>query len=182
MIDFIKYEIKDYDVQYLEQNQFIDFIDEINVSTGEIGTYKIGRYKGLKIVIYYPTEANPFNRITLSGSLHKYWNNGKHNYNDFGIKEIEMVIDDLIKKFRFYPQNCIIKSIEIGLNITPPVTTKTILGGCILLKTTPFEPNTFKKRGNYLQATKQQYIIKVYDKKLHYEKKGYPITEELLRF
>lgn len=182
MIDFVKYEIKDYDAQRLEENQFVDFIDEVNASTGEIGAYKVGRFKGLKIVIYYPTETNPYSRVTLAGSLHKYWNDGKHNYNDFGIKEIKEVNTDLIEKFGFYPKNCIIRSIEIGINITPPIITKTVLNGCILHKTTPFEPNTFKKRGNYLQASKQQYIIKIYDKKLHYERNGYDKTDELLRF
>ena len=182
MIDFVKCEIQNCNTKRLEQNQYLDFIDEVNASTGELGKYKVGRYKGLKFVIYYPTTTNPFNRVTVAGSLHKYWNDGKHNFNDFGIEQIEAVLKDLERKFSFHPQNCILKSIEIGVNITPPTKTETVLSGCILHKTIPFEPNTYTRKGNFVQARKQQYIIKVYDKKMQYQENGYNGTAELLRF
>ena len=45
--------------------------------------YRQAFYKGLEFKIYDITKSTPYNRITIEGSLHKYWNNGAHNFNDF---------------------------------------------------------------------------------------------------
>jgi hypothetical protein len=58
--------------------------------------------------------------ITLSGSLHKYWNSGAHNYNDFN-SEAFYGFERLKEKFKY--RQCILKCLEIGINIIPPIPT-----------------------------------------------------------
>ena len=102
MIDFVKIIIKDLPKSILEANKLLDFYDNINIATGEIKTinkagnkispFKKAEYKSLEFKIY---ESG---LITLSGSLHKYWNEGKHNFNDFNLEAVLLVLQDLNTK------------------------------------------------------------------------------------
>ena len=182
MTDYVSYEIKNCDPDILEDNEYVRFFDAIVLKTGEYGSYKRGYYKGLKFTIYYITEKTNYRRVTIAGSLHKYWNNGIHNYNDFGMKELVLVLKDIYQKFNIHPRNCILRSIEIGVNLIVPTLTKTVLENCILHKTKPFEPNTYRGKGYLIQNSKSHYLIKIYDKKLDSKEKGYSSNKELMRF
>lgn len=186
MIDYLKIIIKDVNPAILEANPLLDFYDNINLSTGEIKTinrhgqriepFKNALYKGLEFKIYNNGT------ITLSGSLHKYWNNGSHNYNDFDFNAFTAVLSDLKSKFDIQYQNCILKCLEVGINIIPPIPTNQILDYCFLHKTKPFESKFNSDEGNYKQVQHSQYIIKIYNKALHYKSKGFDIQTEILRF
>ena len=170
----------------LETNPLLDFYDTINLTTGEMKTTnrngnkvtpsKNASYKGLEFKIY------DTGTITLSGSLHKYWNDGAHNYNDFNNEEVLFILSDLNTKFDIDPSKCILKCVEIGINITPPVPTNEILDNCLLHKTKPFEYQKNSDEGKYKQVQHSQYIIKIYNKALHYKSKGFKIKEEIMRF
>ena len=170
----------------LEINPLLDFYDTINLTTGEMKTTnrngnkvtpsKNASYKGLEFKIY------DTGTITLSGSLHKYWNDGAHNYNDFNNEEVLFILSDLNTKFDIDPSKCILKCVEIGINITPPVPTNEILDNCLLHKTKPFEYQKNSDEGKYKQVQHSQYIIKIYNKALHYKSKGFKIKEEIMRF
>lgn len=170
----------------LESNTLLDFYDNINLITGEIkATNKHGNkvtpsknatYKGLEFKIYQTGT------ITLSGSLHKYWNDGAHNYNDFNYEAVLFVLSDLHKKFGIDPNKCILKCVEIGINITPPIPTNEILDNCLLHKTKPFEYQINSDEGKYKQVQHFQYIIKIYNKTLHYQSKGFKVRPEIMRF
>jgi hypothetical protein len=149
LIDFIKIIIKDFNPAILEANPLLDFFDNINLSTGEIKTtnrqgnkvtpYKSANYRGLEFKIY------DSGTVTLSGSLHKYWNSGAHNFNDFNFEAFLCVLNDLKTKFTLVLDNCILKCLEIGINIIPPIPTNHILDYCFLHKTNPFE---YQKNSN----------------------------------
>lgn len=170
----------------LEINPLLDFYDTINLTTGQMKTTnrngnkvtpsKNASYKGLEFKIY------DTGTITLSGSLHKYWNNGAHNYNDFNNEAVLFVLNDLNSKFDIDPNKCILKCLEIGINITPPVPTNEILDNCLLHKTKPFEYQINSDEGKYKQVQHSQYIIKIYNKALHYKSKGFKIKDEIMRF
>ena len=157
----------------LEANPLLDFYDNINLSTGEIKTtnkigdkitpYKNAFYNGLEFRIY------DTGTITLAGSLHKYWNNGAHNYNDFNLDALNSILKDLNTKFGIVPENCILKCLEIGINVVPPMPTNEILNYCFLHKTLPFEYKHNSDEGRYKQVQHSQYIIKIYNKALHYK-------------
>lgn len=187
LVDFIKILIKELNPQSLEaNNQYLDFFEKLNLTTGEILTknrtgqkvtpYKNAFYKNLEFKIY------DTGTITMEGSLHKYWNNGEHNYNDFNEEAFCFVINDLQTKFNIDFSKCRILCIEIGLNIKPPKPTNEILEYCFLHKTKPFEFQKNSNEGKYKQCEHTQYIIKIYNKALHYSSKGFNINTEIMRF
>lgn len=53
----------------------------------------------------------------VSGSIHKYFNDGVHNYNDFTISDYMKALDDLSKVLNVNPEIIRIGRIEIGVNI-----------------------------------------------------------------
>jgi len=170
----------------LEVNPLLDFYDTINLTTGQMKTTnrngnkvtpsKNASYKGLEFKIY------DTGTITLSGSLHKYWNDGAHNYNDFNNEAVLFVLSDLNTKFDIDPNKCILKCLEVGINIIPPIPTNEILDNCLLHKTKPFEYQINSDEGKYKQVQLSQYIIKIYNKALHYKSKGFKIKTEIMRF
>jgi hypothetical protein len=186
LIDFIKIIIKELTPAILEANTtLLEFQSNVNESTGEImrtnrkgepiTSYKNAFYNGLEFRIY------DTGLITLSGSLHKYWNSGAHNYNDFNFEAFLYVLNDLKHKFNITPENCILKCLEIGINIIPPIPTNQFLDYCFLHKTKPFEYQKNSDEGKYKQVQHSQYIIKIYNKALHY-KKNFDIKTEIMRF
>ncbi len=182
LIDFIKYELKDVRPEILAANSLLEFETKVNQRTGELGVYSHAFYKGLEFKIFEPTRANPEGRITIEGSLHKYWNNGGHNFNDFALIHIYAVLEDLKVKFQITPKNCFIKQIEIGVNILPPYPTKTVLNCCILHKTERFKWTYTNDEGNYIQVQHGNYYVKIYDKQKHYQNKGFNVPNPVMRF
>jgi len=196
LIDFIKILVKDPPPAIFEANPLLLF-EQRNVSNEGVlfpildknriqkkdtqgnllyGTpYKIAFFQGLKFTIY---ESG---RITMEGSLHKYWNNGAHNYNDFDRQAILDVLQDLKIKFGVVPAQCILKRLEIGVNITPPIPTNEILDKCLLHKNKPFEDKINSDEGRYKQAQHCQYMLKTYNKAQHYISKGFEISGEIMR-
>lgn len=186
LIDFIKILVKDLHPSILEENPLLDFYDNINLSTGEI---KTTNYKGQKITPYKNAFYNGLEfkiyengTIIINGSLHKHYNSGAHNFNDFNFCAYLGVLNDLKQTFSIDLSNCILKCLEIGLNITPPKPTNEILSHCFLHKTKNFEYRINSDEGKYKQCKHEQYIIKIYNKALHYKSKGFKINTEILRF
>ena len=185
LTDYIKTIIKNLNPAILEANPLLDFYDTVNLTTGQIKTTnrqgqkvtpsKNATYNGLEFKIY------DSGTITLAGSLHKYWNNGAHNYNNFNNEEVLWVLRDLKKKFDIEPEQCVLKCLEIGINIIPPIHTNEIIDNCFLHKTKTFEHKHNSDEGNYKQWKHSQYIIKLYNKSLQY-KKHFDIETEIMRF
>ncbi len=151
-----------------------------------MGKYQNAYFKGLEFKIYEPTKSYSQRRITLEGSLHKYWNGGGHNYNDFGIVQLNEVLRELKELFEIDPANCLLKVLEIGVNIQPPVSTKLILQYCLLHKTKILKSVFTRDEGTYLQGGEidmrnKRHLLKLYDKRKHYEAKGFVIGRDILR-
>lgn len=184
LIDFIKIIIQNLDPSILEAR--LQFFDSMNITTGEIRTtnrqgqritpYKNAFYNGLEFKIY------DTGTITVTGSLHKYWNSGAHNFNDFSYQSFLSVVQELNTKFEIKAENCIIKCLEIGVNVVPPIQTNDFLDYCFLHKTKPFEYQKNSDEGKYKQVQHSQYLIKIYNKALHYTSQGFKINSEILRF
>lgn len=197
LVDFIKIIIKELNPAILEANPLLMF-EQRNISNegflfpvldknkehakdkdGKLlykKPYKNAFYNGLEFKIY------DSGLIELSGSLHKYWNSGAHNYNDFNLNAFLWVLSDLKHKFNITPEQCILKCLEIGVNIIPPISTNLFLDYCFLHKTKPFEYQNNSDEGKYKQVQHSQYIIKIYNKALHYKSKGFEIMGEIMRF
>ena len=120
--------------------------------------------------------------IELAGSLHKYYNAGKHNYNQFGIKEAEIALKQLIEACGLNLFDFKVDSVEIGVNLMPPIPSDDIINNALMYKRKPFEAKYCTDEGNYRQATLSEYWVKFYNKRLHYKIQGYDIGHEILRF
>lgn len=182
MIDYAKFVITGINPNELLNNSLLNFFDKIERKTGLLGTYQQAKYKGLLFKIYYGNDANEwYSRITFEGSLHKFWNNGKHNYNDFGIKELLEVLEILKTKFGITPKNCYINQIEIGINLNVDFNVYDFLTCCIMHKTNRLKWHKTNSKGHYLLAEYQRYIFKLYDKATQYKNQKYKIENEILR-
>jgi hypothetical protein len=181
LIDFIKINVNNLDVNKLEVNSLLDFLLTVNTKPGEVNPYISAYYRGLEFKVYEPTQKTDYKRVTVEGSLHKYWNNGAHNFNDFGIVEVYIVVNDLYNKFKIETDNCTLRQLEIGVNINPPIITKQILKACLKHKTKDIKWVHTGDEGNYIQSVSQRHFIKIYDKKTHYQNKGFQIDNDIMR-
>ena len=94
MLDFVKILIRTpgFAAQIL-QNPIFDFILKVSDSTAEIKDGKEAKYNGLTIRGLHSGV------VLISGSLHKFKNNGLHNYDTFYLNEVIEVINHWQKLF-----------------------------------------------------------------------------------
>ena len=186
MIDFIKIwsYISSEEVSLLKKS--VDFMGSYNVTTGEsisrnrsgkeVSSYIEAEAKSMKIKLY------PNGRCEIAGSIHKYFNDGKHNFNYFGRKELSHALKELYKHLNINISEFRLSNIEIGVNITPPVDSDIIINNAFMYKNKVFENKFHSDEGNYKQAGLTEYIVKLYNKRKHYTNQGYVIDNETLRF
>lgn len=169
-IDFIKAKVIGLTPTHFDNNPLLEkpnsiFKDDILKKT-------IYKYKNLSIKIFENNE-----RIELSGSLHTFYNDGAHNYNDFNSGAFAAAIDRLYLDLGIKPENLYLVQLEWGYNIKPPVETNYILDSLIqhksVNKTVCID---CKYDGKYTQFKHSAKILKIYNKGMHF-KLGY----ELLR-
>lgn len=172
MIDFIKIEVKNILPEAIEKHPLLDFIGIVKAEEPDnIIGIAFAYYKGLKFKVCPAKNGSDRKRIFIEGSLHKYWNKGEHNFNDFNVKSINEVIEDIYEKFSISPSNCILKQLEIGVNISPPDETNKIISNCLLHKTKELKWTYVPDEGQYKQVRHENYFIKIYNKQRHYQKK-----------
>jgi hypothetical protein len=128
-----------------------------------------GKYKDLSFVKKY-------GRIEFKGSIHKYFNGGLHNYNDFNVVDISSVVSEIEEKFEADIYDTELCNLEFGVNVVFPFPVSKVLDNLLVHKGEPF--NEDKKKGwHYYYCIHAQYIIKVYDKSLQFD-----LPNNVLRF
>jgi hypothetical protein len=184
-IDFIKSEIINFDVNILINNPLLNFTRAVNEDTGDLEISekimgrirlipRIAKHKDLTFKVY------DNHKIYLSGSLHKYFNEGLHNYNNFICDNYLMALKRLEIDFNITPENIRIQTLEYGINITPPIDTNTILKYCFVHGRNKLTDTIPYSKGRYKQAHYQKYVFKLYNKRLQYEK-DFKIDSEIFR-
>lgn len=180
-LDYGKFEIIDFNIEGFISNSFLHFTRHIDEDTGEIvpkytkdGTLKAPSrtavFKNM-IFVFYPES----NRLFLSGSLHTLSNNGQHNHNDFNLKAFLDVLSALKSLFGISPNQMKILQLEWALNVKTPIDTNTVIDHCLMHWWRKFEIKNDNKEGKYRQVEKKDYyLLKIYNKGLHY-KLGYDI-------
>lgn len=123
MIDFIKIVI--YDIKLIEliwNNSLLEFYEtkEKRISVDEVKTFSKKTYKNLIFEKFY-------NRIEISGSIHKFKNNGIHNANQFSIIDSINTIYQIKDLFNLDLSLCKIVNLEYGLNLIPDEDIKKII-------------------------------------------------------
>lgn len=184
MVDFIKGSIKGSTkkIHKILNNKNLEFIAEVNTKTGELSNRSKATYKGLTFIHVKPKKHINHEIVEIEGSLHKFWNDGKHNFNDFGINELYQVTEELYQEFEIEPKQILLKRVEIGVNINPNASTNKVLSSCLLHKTTELKSTYVCGEGNYKQAKYRDKVIKLYDKKIQYRTKYPNLVDEILRF
>ena len=186
MIDYIKLSSRLNNTQVDDLKKRIDFNGSYNESTGELESilpngkkvsYRTtGWTKNMKLELF------PNGYVELAGSLHKYYNDGKHNYNQFDRKEAEIALKRLIEATGLELPFFKVDSVEVGVNLMPPIPSDDIINNALIYKRRPFEAKHRNDEGNYRQVKLYEYLVKLYNKRLHYEIQGYDIGYEILRF
>lgn len=116
MIDFIKIKITD-DVliNKIWKNPLLEYDSKSEKRyNDEIKELIRRKYKNIYFTKFY-------NRLEISGSIHKYFNNQVHNANDFTIQQVKETINQLKKTFNLELEKCNIINLEYGVNIISPI-------------------------------------------------------------
>lgn len=165
MIDGVKIDVPNLSGVEWQENDLLDFFTYTNTNTGELkdGTLT-ARYNGLTFIVTQSNKAPNLKYCSLRGSLHKYYNKGETNANDFTIDQLKTVINDLREKFSIDPKTARLRNVEFGVNIRTPETAKAIINNLVAYNNNPFAD--FKVNGKKIGKGigKQRYKLKVYDK------------------
>lgn len=185
MIDAVKISTTRFDYETLVNQRNLNFQSKFNSHTGEIIYDEYGtmiekaKFKGLDIVIF--NNSSGIKTLLIHGSIHKFYNSGEHNYDDFKIEQIRDAINSLGEMFCFNPSDCRIHNLEIGVNIIPPTNTKTLLEGFLMHWGVRFKVIDIDD-AEYYRVKHANYYIKCYDKAKQYRAKGHNISNDIFRF
>ncbi|MBC7409683.1 MAG: hypothetical protein H7339_14955 [Arcicella sp.] len=170
MIDGIKiYDLKTNSDQ-LEVNPYLleDWTTTVQNADGVV-KYGLAEHFGLKFQIKH-------HKVRLQGSLHKYRNAGRHNYDDFTAVDVEKVVKELSERFEIDTKQTELNNVEFGVNVVLPFGVSVVLDNLIVYKGEPFI-KVVEEGMNYYQCKKTHFIIKIYDKG-----KQYKLPGNVLRF
>jgi hypothetical protein len=183
LIDYVKIRNNYVNKRHLLHNSGLEFTyDNVNTETGEIKLinskgqkvtpHQKAEYKGLKFKVY------DTGTVLIQGSLHKYYNDGKHNYNDFGENEVNEVVKEIDERFKINPNYSVLQNIELGVNLTDlPTQTNEVISSSLLHKTHLLRGDHNEKKYEH-----SQYTPKLYDKRLDALKDGYKLDKDILRY
>ena len=121
-----------------------------------MGNREEARYNGL---IISKSETS----CRLRGSIHKYFNGGEHNYNDFTLLDFVNALNDLCRTINIEPQTIRLTGFEIGVNLDVNNIDR-VLDSILLYNNA--EPT---KRKGITRFVFAEYEVKIYKKEL----KGY---------
>jgi hypothetical protein len=154
MIDFIQLELS------IKQN-FNEWFCSMGSGFDEIQTkrdkYHVRRFKNLVVEVYPKSKI-----IKVEGSLHRHFNNGTHNYNDFDRIALFDTVVEVCQILKITPQNAHIHGIEFGVNILTPFKPSYLLERLLSLNT-----ETAKKQNyffDFYEFDFSKYRFKIYNK------------------
>ena len=172
-IDFIKAQIVGMSVQDFTHNPLLQ--DPTSIYKGELLTKTIYSYKNLDIKIF---ENN--NRIEFSGSLHTFYNNGKHNHNDFSQSMFNTALVRLFECLGIHPVNLYLIHLEWGYNLDPMMQSNYIIDRLVQHKSVNKTVGIdCKSDGKYIEFKHTTMKLKIYNKGLHFKLKSEVLRIEI---
>ena len=169
MFDFIKTNINYLPVNYYDNNPLLDFETTVN-SNGEIIT-RIAEYQNLKFKITHEKY------IDINGSIHYYFNGGKHNHNNFSIPNVLDTIIELNNTFDINPILTPLHNLEFGVNIITEQRVNSLLNSIISYKGKEPRIEPHKGKGKLIRFEFDHYELKIYNKGAQFK-----LDENVLRF
>lgn len=160
--------INSYEYNELINNDALDFFQSSNVATGELHPFQTlnADYKALRFRLSPSTTKPNEYRFTIHGSIHKFYNDGLTNANDFtlhqyyeALKQVEALVKIPIERFK-------IENIEFGVNIKTQITARKLLTYIICDGWRRFAQLDAKdiKKGLQIGGKNSDSEIKIYDK------------------
>jgi hypothetical protein len=144
-------------IKKLLQDPTLEFEQKLNLETGELN-YPISWSKdGITILI----KSSRFG--VIKGSLHMYKNAGRHNYDDFTLKQVIETIDKLSNRLKIRVDKLQLITLEWGFNLQLNVPPTTILSRLVSHQNKAFE-RLYVFPGNNYMCHHHTLDIKVYDK------------------
>lgn len=158
MVDYVKLWIRNRaDILRILANHSIDFKFNVKGKTGEILEYP----QTCTVSVWEFKLLSP-NFLQITGSLHKYWNDGT-NWNDFKIENLLTAIIKLCNWLQVNPNNITIHNLEFGVNITPEINATEILKQVICYRNIRAKEEINNKK-YFTEYILGKYILKFYDK------------------
>jgi hypothetical protein len=126
-VDFIKARLQGIDISKLTSNKLFTKTKEIyqDKEEGECSNL-ILKYKNLVITIYKNKVA------ILTGSLHYFYNDGIHNYNNFTFYNLVNTLDEVAELLEIELKNIILQNIEFGVNLILPFLVQNITNNVLI--------------------------------------------------
>jgi len=172
MIDGIKILHLFVNIKELLNNNLLLFPLPFNEPTGEIlNRARTSINRGLIFTIKN-------NNVKLNGSLHKYWNNGMHNYNDFYFIDLQKTVNEITIKFNIDAVNSILNNLEFGVNIHIKQEPEEVFKNIINYRGEPFHPFTIEGAKG-IECITDNFYIKIYNKSYQYKQPGYILRYEI---
>ncbi len=171
-LDYIRGRIKG-----IDPGTFIEKLCDLHPGI-EVDTTFTGEGLRRETFVYQNMVFNRYEgrRVYLSGSIHKFSNQGEHNANQFSETAFDQAIARLENELLVRPENIEITRLEYGVNIAPPLPCDQILNRCYQHKGVDVVQMKTKGEGKYHCADHSRFILKLYDKG-----KQYHLSDETLR-
>lgn len=159
MIDGFKAILKE-NLDAIRSNPHLDFLIPSSITTGEVKENQpsTAEYNGLTFI-------DNKSYIEVRGSLHKFYNDGKQNYDDFDFAKIKRAIYMLSEQLGIVINRARLTNLEIGINIITDFYPSDFLNSLIVHRGKQFTFQTGKKK-EYRECEHGQFFIKIYNKGL----------------
>ncbi|MCB4807133.1 hypothetical protein LG651_02640 [Tamlana sp. 62-3] len=169
MIDGVKIDVPNLTGSEWLNCRLLDFYTYTNTKTGELldGTI-VAKYKGLKFFITKSKKYQNKTYCSIQGSLHKYFNKGKHNANDFTLYHLQKIIAELEQKFSVEPKTAILRNLEFGVNINTTITVNELLKNLVCYGNYTFGTLKIERVKVGKNISQQRTELKIYDKGKQY--------------
>jgi hypothetical protein len=159
MIDWGKYWIRSpMLVTMILRNENLQFEGAVNFNTGEVKDYpRSAKWDEWQF------EAKTATWLEITGSLHKYWNNGT-NETDFSFYNLYQAIQKLCLFLQVSPYLLTVHNLEFGVNIRPVTNATEIMREIICFKNCAPSIPINDCKGYFTEYKMDEYYFKVYDK------------------
>lgn len=179
MIDGVKIDCPNLNGSEWLSNKLLCFRANVDTQTGELlDSTQTAVYRGLVFIITKSKKYDDTFYCSVRGSLHKYWNKGKHNANDFNYNALQSVLNELNQKFSINPEKAILRNLEFGVNVQLSITSTELFKNMVTSGKHNF--SILKVEGKILGRciSKSQTTYKIYDKGKQYK----TVEKNLIRF
>lgn len=171
MVDYVKFVLRGNAVDAIRLNKSLTKEQDhvrVNQATGEEFKNSFYSYRGLSIKVCHTGLA------VVTGSLHKYKNNGVHNHDDFYYDELTAVLKDVSNVFNIQLADTQLSNIEFGVNLNMEISPSNYIDRIIILlanspvQKSPITQNDCKGFQKGIRFDASEYSLKIYNKSKQY--------------